>query len=120
MISWTGIQEYIANKQESLEILHQSTVCALYLDEEADMIAVRAVYDGKVFIPEKPCEIINGSEVTLTIETVNIAFSEKQKKIAAFRQLIQEVNELARTDPLPPEFDEILAQRVRFRELTGI
>ena len=78
------------------------------------MTAVRAVYDGKVFIPEKPCEITSGSEVTLTIETVNISLSEKQKRLAAFRQLTQEVNELARTDPLPPEFDEILAQRVNF------
>ena len=83
------------------------------------MTAVRAVYDGKVFIPEKPCEITSGSEVTLTIETVNIALSEKQKKLAAFRQLTQEVSELARTDPLPPEFDEILSQRVQFRELAG-
>jgi len=83
------------------------------------MTAVRAVYDGRVFIPEKPCEITSGSEVTLTIETVNIDLSEKQKKLAAFRQLTQEVNELARTDPLPPEFDEILSQRVRFRELAG-
>ena len=81
------------------------------------MTAVRAVYDGKVFIPEQPCEITSGSEVTLTIETINIALSEKQKKLAAFRQLTQEVNELARTDPLPPEFDKILSQRVRFREL---
>jgi len=83
------------------------------------MTAVRAVYDGKVFIPEKPCEITSGSEVTLTIETVNISLSEKQKRLAAFRQLTQEVNELARTDPLPPEYDEILSQRVRFRELAG-
>ena len=83
------------------------------------MTAVRAVYDGKVFIPEMPCEINSGSEVTLTIETINIPFSEKQKKLAAFRQLTQEVNELVKTDPLPPEFDEILAQRVSFRELAG-
>jgi predicted DNA-binding antitoxin AbrB/MazE fold protein len=100
-------------------MLHQSAGSALYLGKEADMTAVRAVYDGKVFIPEKPCEITSGSEVTLTIETVNLAISEKQKKIAAFRQLTQEVNELTRTDPLPPEFDAILTQRVRFRELTG-
>jgi len=83
------------------------------------MTAVRAVYDGKVFIPEKPCEITSGSEVTLSIEPINITLSVKQKKLAAFKQLTQEINDLARTDPLPPEFDEILTQRVRFRELTG-
>jgi predicted DNA-binding antitoxin AbrB/MazE fold protein len=81
------------------------------------MTAIRAVYDGKVFIPEKPCEIKRGSEVTLTIETVNSYFSEKQKKLAAFRKLTKEVSELNETNPLPPEFDEILSQRVRFREI---
>jgi predicted DNA-binding antitoxin AbrB/MazE fold protein len=80
------------------------------------MTAVQAVYDGKVFIPEKPCEITRGSKVTLTIETINTGFSEKQKKLAAFRQLTKEVTELNKTDPLPPEFDEILSQRLQFRE----
>jgi len=81
------------------------------------MTAVRAVYDGKVFIPEKPCEITKGSKVTLTIETINTDFSEKQKKMEAFRQLSKEVIELSKTDPLPPEFDEILSQRLQFREI---
>ena len=80
------------------------------------MTAVRAVYDGRVFIPEKPCNITKGSEVTITIETSNSGSSEKQKKLAAFRQLTSEVIELNKTDPLSPEFDTILSQRVRFRE----
>jgi predicted DNA-binding antitoxin AbrB/MazE fold protein len=78
------------------------------------MTAIRAIYDGKVFIPEKPCEITEGSEVTLTIKTINAGSSEKDKKLAAFRQLTREINELNKTDPLPPEFDEILSQRVQF------
>jgi len=68
------------------------------------MTAVQAVYDGKVFIPEKPCEITSGSKVTLTIETINTGFSEKQNKLAAFRQLTKEVTELNKVEPLPPEF----------------
>jgi predicted DNA-binding antitoxin AbrB/MazE fold protein len=80
------------------------------------MTAVRAVYNGSVFIPEKPCEITRGSKVTLTIETINTGFLEKQKKLAAFRQLTREVTELSKADPLPPEFDEILSQRLQFRE----
>jgi predicted DNA-binding antitoxin AbrB/MazE fold protein len=80
------------------------------------MTAVRAVYDGKVFIPEKPCEIIKGSEVTISVETINTGFSEKQKNLVAFRQLTKEINELNKVDPLPPEFDEILSQRLQFRE----
>lgn len=80
------------------------------------MTAVRAVYDGNVFIPERPCNIVRGSEVTLTIETFNSSFSEKQKKLAAFRQLTGDLIELNRTNPLSPEFDEILSRRVSFRE----
>ena len=81
------------------------------------MTAVRAVYDGKVFIPDEPCNITRGSEVTLTIETVNNYFPEKQKKLTAFRQLTKEVRETNKTDPLPEEFDAILSKRVRFREI---
>jgi predicted DNA-binding antitoxin AbrB/MazE fold protein len=82
------------------------------------MTAVQAVYDGNVFIPEKPCEITRGSKVTLTIEPINTGFTEKQKKLEAFRQLSKEVIELNKTDPLPPEFDEILSQRLQFREMS--
>jgi len=84
------------------------------------MTAVRAVYDGKVFIPKRPCKITEGSEVTITIKTINSGFSEKQKKLAAFKQLTREINELNKTDPLPAEFDDILSQRVQFREFTDI
>ena len=80
------------------------------------MTAVQAVYDGKVFIPEKPCEITRGSKVTLTIETINTGLSEKQKKLTAFRQLTKEVTELNNIEPLPQEFDKIMSQRLQFRE----
>jgi hypothetical protein len=33
-------------------------------------IAIQEVYDGKVFIPEQPCEITRGSKATLTVETI--------------------------------------------------
>jgi len=84
------------------------------------MTTVQAIYDGNVFIPEKPCEIIKGSKVTLTVSTISIGFSEKQKKLIAFRQLTNEVKESNKIDPLPPEFDDILAQRVRIREISNL
>ena len=84
------------------------------------MTAVQAIYDGNVFIPERPCEIIKGSKVTLTVNTIDIGFSEKQKKLIAFRQLTNEVKESNKTDPLPPEFDDILAQRVQIREISSL
>jgi len=82
------------------------------------MTAVQAIYDGRVFIPKKPCNITRGSEVTLTVG-LSSNFSEKQNKLAAFKQLTKEVNELNKTDPLPKEFDDILSQRMQFRELVG-
>ena len=84
------------------------------------MTAVRAIFDGVAFIPEKPCKITKGSKVTLTINTIDSGFSEKQKKLAAFRQLTKEVNELNKTDPLPAEFDEILSKKVRIREVSNL
>ena len=84
------------------------------------MTTIQAVYDGKVFIPEKPCDITRGSKVKLIIETVNYGNPEIQAKLAAFRQLTNEIKELSKTDPLPQEFDEILSKRVRFRELGAL
>jgi hypothetical protein len=83
------------------------------------MNGIQAVYDGYVFIPKEPCEIISGSEVTLSVDTANNGSYEKQDTLAAFRQLTIEINELNKTDPLPPEFDEILSQRLQFRELAN-
>jgi hypothetical protein len=83
------------------------------------MLAVQAIYDGNAFIPEKPCEIIKGSKVTLTIKTIDSG-CKQQKKLDAFRQLTKEIIESNKTDPLPVEFDEILFQRVHIREVSGL
>jgi predicted DNA-binding antitoxin AbrB/MazE fold protein len=84
------------------------------------MTAVQAVYDGQVFIPERPCNITRGAKVTLNIETVINNISEKHKKLAEFKKLTNEINELNKTDPLPPEFDEILSQKLHFREIPAL
>ena len=84
------------------------------------MTAVQAVYDGNVFIPEKPCKIGKGSKVALIVSVIGDDLSERQKKLADFRQLTKEVSELNKADPLPAKFDEILSQRVRIREVPGL
>ena len=84
------------------------------------MTAVQAVYDGDVFIPEKPCKITKGSKVTLTISTADSGSFEIQKKLAAFRKLTKEVIESNETDSLSAEFDEIISQRMHIRENTGL
>jgi len=82
-----------------------------------DMTAIQAVYDGRFFIPEEPCDITSGSKVTLTIEAVNNSYSEKQNRLTAFRKLTREIKEISKTDPLPQEFDDILSHRVKFRDI---
>ena len=84
------------------------------------MTAIQAVYDGQVFIPEKPCDITRGSKVKLIIETINQNHLERQKRLAVFRQLTNEIKKLSKTDPLPQDYEEILSQRVRFREICSL
>ena len=84
------------------------------------MITVQAVYDGNVFVPETSCAINKGSKVSLVVNPLSTDFSDKQKKLAAFRNLTEEVNNLNKTDPLPAEFDEILSKKVNFRELVDL
>jgi len=43
-----------------------------------------------------------------------------RKKLAAFKKLTNEITELNTTDPLPPEFDKIVSQRLHFREISGL
>jgi hypothetical protein len=48
-------------------------------------VAVKAIFDGKVFIPEEPCGISSGSEVTLNITPVsnkNSSYSALSKEDA--------------------------------------
>ena len=84
------------------------------------MIAVQAIYDGTAFVPKVPFALSKGAEVTITIKNISNNFSEKQKKLEAFKQLTKEISESNSTDPLPEEFDSIISQRVNFRELSDL
>jgi hypothetical protein len=57
------------------------------------MTAVKAIYDGKVFIPEKPCAIVSGSEVTLNIiplseENTGYSVLSKEDALAMTSEII--------------------------------
>ena len=84
------------------------------------MATINAIYDGKVFVPEDPCGIAEGTKVKLTIEPVHNSRLDTPKKLTAFKLLTNEIVELNKADPLPQEFDEILSQRVQFQELGGL
>ncbi|MDR1970898.1 MAG: hypothetical protein LBQ46_03155 [Treponema sp.] len=78
------------------------------------MSTVKAYYDGITFCPIEALDIPRGKVVNLTIgedDTVNPDIAKKLAQLAAINGNFEKLNE---TEPLPPEFDEILAQRVNF------
>jgi hypothetical protein len=83
------------------------------------MNTVKAYYDGTAFVPIEPCPVMTkGTIVRLSIAAEMSADTETAKKLAAFRRLTSELHELNQTEPLSPEFDKIMSQRVDFsREL---
>jgi hypothetical protein len=82
------------------------------------MPTVKAYYDGTTLFPIETLNIPKGKVVNLTInegEALNPEIAKKLARLAAINGKLEKLNE---TEPLPPEFDEILAHRVNFaREL---
>ena len=84
------------------------------------MSSVKAFYDGSAFVPIESVNIPKGIIVNLSFlqdETIN---SKNVEKLAAFRQLTKEIREINKSEPLPQEFDEILANRVNFTGEFGL
>ena len=81
------------------------------------MTAIQAVYDGTVFIPEKPCNITKGTKVKLIVEA-EMHKMTREEILAGLERLNEEIMESNKIDPLPDDFEEMLSQnRVRFREI---
>ena len=81
------------------------------------MLVITGIFENERFIPDRPVNIPQKTKVVLTFEEEDGSSTEIALKLAAFRQLTEEVKESNKTDPLPPEFDEILSQRMQFREI---
>jgi hypothetical protein len=78
------------------------------------MQTVKAYYDGITLFPIETLDIPKGRVVNLTIneeEKLNPAVARKLAQLAVINGNLERLDE---TEPLPPEFDEILAQRVNF------
>jgi hypothetical protein len=78
------------------------------------MQTVKAYYDGITLFPIETLDIPKGRVVNLTIneeEKLNPTVARKLAQLAVINGNLERLNE---TEPLPPEFDEILAQRVNF------
>jgi predicted DNA-binding antitoxin AbrB/MazE fold protein len=93
--------------------------CYLEINKEMKLMqACRAYYNNGRFVPFEPLEIPEGSQAIITVldfPMVSIEgspedVSSRQKvAIARFREVVRN------SEPLPPEFDEILCQRVNIK-----
>ena len=84
------------------------------------MSTVKAYYDGITFFPIETPNISKGVVVSLTIDKEETLNPEIAKKLAQLAFINNNLERLNQTDPLPPEFDEILAQRVNFTRLVDL
>ena len=78
------------------------------------MSTVKAYYDGITFFPIEAPNIPKGKVVNLTINEEETTSPEIARKLAQLTYINSNLENLNKTDPLPPEFDEILSQRVNF------
>jgi hypothetical protein len=82
------------------------------------MTTVTAYYDGLAFVPVEPVNLEKGAVIQLSVIRDSQLATERSQKVAAFNQLTAELHALNEAEPLPPTFDEILAQGISFtREL---
>ena len=78
------------------------------------MSTVKAYYDGITFFPIEAINIPKGKVVNLTIDEEETTSPEIAKKLAQLTYINSNLESLNKTEPLPQEFDELLAQRVNF------
>ena len=76
------------------------------------MSTVKAYYDGITFFPIESPRIPKGKVVNLTINEEKTPTPEIAQKLAQLAYINSSLEKLNETEPLPPEFDEIMAQRV--------
>jgi hypothetical protein len=84
------------------------------------MSTVKAYYDGITFFPIETLNIPSGKVVILTIneeKTTDPVIAQKLAQLAYINNKLENLNE---TEPLPTEFDEILAQRVNFTKVLDL
>jgi hypothetical protein len=78
------------------------------------MSTVKAYYDGTTFFPIETLNIPVGRVVNLTIDEEDTPSPEIARKLAQLACINSNLDKLNKSEPLPPEFDEILARRVNF------
>jgi hypothetical protein len=84
------------------------------------MSTVKAYYDGITFFPIEALNIPKGKVVNLTIDEEETINPEIAKKLAQLAYINSNLESLNKNDPLPPGFDDILAQRVNFERVLDL
>ena len=84
------------------------------------MPTVKAYYDGITFFPIEALDIPGGKVVNLTIDDEKTTSPEIAQKLAQLACINNSLENLNETEPLPPEFDDILAQRLNFTRILDL
>jgi len=84
------------------------------------MATVKAYYDGVTFFPIEAPSIPKGKVVNLTINEEKTPTPEIAQKLAQLASINGSLEQLIEIEPLPPEFDEILSQRVNFTKVLDL
>jgi hypothetical protein len=84
------------------------------------MSSVKAYYDGITFFPIEALNIPKGKIVSLTIDEGETPTPEIARKLAQLAHINSNLEKLNEIEPLPTEFDEILAQRVNFAKVLDL
>ena len=84
------------------------------------MSTVKAYYDGITFFPIEILNIPKGKVVNLTIAEEETPSPEVARKLAQLAIINNNLEELNESEPLPAEFDEVLAQRVNFSRVLDL
>jgi hypothetical protein len=78
------------------------------------MNTVRAFYDGVAFIPMESCEMAEGTVVRLSVVKEALFDEEMTRKLAAFERMTNSLRDIDDIEPLSPEFDKIMSEKVNF------
>ncbi|MDR3187588.1 MAG: hypothetical protein LBT94_00165 [Prevotellaceae bacterium] len=81
---------------------------------------IQAYYNGTAFVPAKLLDIQKGEVVTLSISQDSAPTEDAAQKLMIFKRITNNLCKLNDATPLSPEFDTILSQRVRLKEMTGL
>jgi hypothetical protein len=73
---------------------------------------VQAYYNGTAFVPVKSLAIQKGKVFTLSISQDSGTAENTAKKVMLFEHITNNLRKLNDVEPLSPEFDAMLSQRI--------